>query len=488
MGWQGVLALLVVVGCVAALVARRARRARRRRVPDSCDVREELLPLEKKLAPLLPGVTTVTFLRAEAGADAAGAEAWLRARVASVVSANPWLTSFIGEHRGALSLCYASGGKPDVSYFDTVADDELSEDLSLEELLERLAPFSVGKVRVGDSRDQLFRVTLVSMRGGSRALVVSMSHILGDGATFYGVYKQLSPASEVRALVAKRDAGFAARGDGAATMLDAAGKKYVQSPRPFLGTVARAALKGLASALGLARWLPRPVGRVFHVDASFLEAEKARLRDGARWVSSNDIITSWYVNEIAEAGCAKLMAINLRGRDASLSHDLAGNYLGAALYAPGDDVSARGIRGSLAPDAARAPRAGILPGLWQSLACPWTIVTNWAAFYTHIELKGFVARRHLPLLPTSDTFGLASACIIFNPGQPEHPDGLAVFASKGYFCGPLPAGGQQSGIVGEEMTTMLKSARPERRRCSCAGHARAVAALPEPAQQAVKAA
>jgi hypothetical protein len=485
MSWEG-MALLFVAGCVVALAARRVRSSRSRvSVPDSCNVREELLPLEKKLAPLLPGVTTVTFLHAEAGADAAGVDSWLRARVASVVAANPWLTSFIGKQSGELSLCYATGGKPDVSYFEAVADDELREDMSLEELLERLAPYSVGKVRIGDPRDQLFRVTLVAMRGGSRALVVSMSHILGDGATFYGVYKQLSPANEVCALVAKRETGFAARSDGFSSMVDEAGKEYLLSPRPFLGTVARAVLKGLASVLGLARLLPRPEGRMFHVDASFLEAEKTRLRDGERWVSSNDIITSWYINEVAEAGCAKMMAVNLRGRDASLAHDLAGNYLGVTTYAPGDDVSARGIRASLVPASARAPRAGRFPGLWRSLVSPWTIVTNWAAFYTHIELKGFVAKRHIPLLPTADTFGLASVCIIFNPGQPERPDGLAVFASKGFFCGPLPSG--KHSIVGEEVTTMLKSSRPERRRC-CAGHARAAGTALEAAQQATKAA
>jgi hypothetical protein len=159
-----------------------------------------LLPLERTLTLFEAPNATITFMDGspEVATD------WLRSRVGEVVYRNPWLGGYLGKDKsrgGAVSLFY------DPSSDDVNTDIFKTFDPGFIELTRETKYEDLGKVFAGKDvivrcnadlvgRNQpIFRVCVIpdtKEPNNKFALVVSMSHVAGDGYTFHKIFKYLS--------------------------------------------------------------------------------------------------------------------------------------------------------------------------------------------------------------------------------------------------------------------------------------------------------
>jgi hypothetical protein len=175
---------------------------------------------------LLPAITSITFFDVNEGSDSETVASALRSRVASVLDANPWLAGSLQRRpKGRVELACSTLLPVNVSHHWTevksgcagALSEKLASSLSLtesslwEEISKATDPFVVALGRnCIDRNEPLFRVTFIHLNENAAsvadkarqrccdrvAVVVSMSHCIGDGATFYTVSGMLNPSRE----------------------------------------------------------------------------------------------------------------------------------------------------------------------------------------------------------------------------------------------------------------------------------------------------
>ena len=147
-------------------------------------------------------VSTVTLFAGQPPVD------HIRERVMEIISKNPWLKGKLVRQKGKVVLQYSASSDPSAHFacVDSVKMDN-HQDLktSVVSMSESLKPYMVkkGKDSVNKKDDLQFRVTVGAINPEQYFLCVSLSHILGDGHTFYQIYGMLS--GEVKTLKGERD-------------------------------------------------------------------------------------------------------------------------------------------------------------------------------------------------------------------------------------------------------------------------------------------
>jgi len=287
--------------------------------------RETLTLTEWELANLhLPPVTTVTLYEGTAPVG------FLRRRIASILEENPWLTSRIVKRDttdGVVALAYSKSVEVERAveqHFRVYEprDVGFSLGMSYEELVRCLLPVQCARSKPATDKDvALFKVAVVPIEAESTdgvrsaplqqrlslpgfALVVSMNHTLGDGHTYYSLYNMLSMDSKVEALDPVRVSGFEA------AKTDVIGEKETA----MLGS-AGFGLGILVTYLGarVSRRAPQNV-QINEVDPAWLAREKDHARQEAQvpFVSSNDVLTSWFFRSMRSD--TNIMVANFRSR------------------------------------------------------------------------------------------------------------------------------------------------------------------------------
>lgn len=366
---------------------------------------------------MTPAVTTVDFYE---GADVDAAAAHLRLATAAAVEANPWLLGTLARRRDRVWLraaCTEARARGDAVFAE--AEDPAAQadsDASYEDVARSLARFAVP--RSGACVDAvpaplLFRVTLVRASGsaGRFAVVVSLSHVVGDGSTFYALRAMLGLGAGARPLNAQRHLGFSA---GLRSLLGG-------------GNDTLAFLTSAGATAGVLRTLllsPRAQAMRADVSADWVAKEKARAcaGNGAAFVSTNDVVTSALLRALrCDVG---LMSVNFRGRAAPRADD-AGNYEALVGYNSCDYTTPALLRSSL-----QHPGGGVrrveggrqLPGGLAAATCRVGLVSTWATFFTELVLPGGARlRHHLPIIDTC-AVPFADIAILFRPS----PSALAV--------------------------------------------------------------
>ena len=396
----------------------------------------------------LPPVTTVTLYEGKAPVEL------LRGRIKTMLEKNRWLTSRLVKKNsadGKVAMTYSNDVDAETAveqHFSVCDPRDLALELSApyEEVVECLLPVQCARSKPATDEDEaLFKVAVVPIeveKGDTHqalplqkavtlpgfALVVSMNHTLGDGHTYYKLYGMLGIDSEVEELEPIRVAGF----EGA--KIEIIGEK-------------ESAMLGSASfGFGiLGRYLGTKLGRkgpqnvcVNEVDLSWISMEKDRAKNEASvpYVSSNDLLTSWFFRSMRSD--TNIMVANFRSRQPSvlnLSDSNVGNYEANVPYFPGDVETPALIRQSIrdADGAFRAKRAGSpetgIPSFWKLLRNKTSIISNWANFYCDVNLQNNVQdnkesttkpKLHLPIME-SDGFitSVWNNAIIFRPRAGE---------------------------------------------------------------------
>jgi hypothetical protein len=413
------------------------------------DDREVLKLTKWELANLhLPPVTTVTLYEGEAPLD------FLRQRLAMMLEKNPWLTSRIIKQStddGVIALAYERQFELEDAidqHFTVYAPGEINLSLSMPyaELVASLSLTQCARAKPATDADEpLFKVTVIPLaadagaQGGATplqqaitlpgfALVVSMNHTLGDGHTYYSLYGMLSAEADVAALNPVRVAGF-----------EKAKSKVIGDKENALFTSAGVAFGIMGAYLGakLSRRAPQNVC-MHAVDPDWVAQEKAKAKQEGQvpFVSTNDVISSWFFREMSAD--MNIMLANFRSRQPAvleLNETHAGNYEANVPYFQGDVESPALIRQSIrdAEGGFRARRAGSppteIPTFSTLVRNKTALITNWATFYRDVILhgdpEGNAPRENRPKLhfPIMEIDGIITSVwnngIIFSPREGE---------------------------------------------------------------------
>ena len=236
------------------------------------------------------------------------------------------------------------------------------------------------------------------------AVIVSLSHIIGDGHTFYALYNMIMSGNKIEPLQANRV-------DIAMEKIDQVmGKTEARllSSVGFIWTAIRGLLR--AKILSIFSNEYRLQTRYWLVDTDKMkllkqkEARAAAYTDTSSpssFVSTNDVLTSWFLrNSHCRHG---MMAINLRGRIEDYTNNLAGNYENLIYYRIPDDCSSGiRIRQSI-PCLKRSVTTDSPLTTMQVASGDFAIISSWATFASNDKVNlgennhKCQERAHLPI-------------------------------------------------------------------------------------------
>jgi hypothetical protein len=395
----------------------------------------------------LPPVTTVTLYSGTAPVE------FLRHRVALILEKNPWLTSRIVKKStkdGVVAMAYdesADVGQKVDEHFRVYEPGEVGLSLNLQyaELVECLLPLQCARSKPATDADEpLFKVAVVPLEESPDstvkapmhrsvtlpgfALVVSINHTVGDGHTYYSLYAMLDGGQQVEALDPVRVAGFEEAktqviGENENAMFCSAGYGLGIMGSYLLGKLTRREPQNIC---------------VHSIDPAWIAQEKDKAAEEAKvpFVSTNDVLTSWFFREMQSD--INIMVANFRSRKPAildLADHHAGNYEANVPYFPGDFDKPALIRQSILGPANqfRARRAGSpatrIPGFNTLLRNKTAIITNWASFYRDVALHTDPLQEnsetckpglHLPIMePDGLITSIWDSGIVFCPREGE---------------------------------------------------------------------
>ena len=396
----------------------------------------------------LPAISTITWFTG----NYRTATPILEQRMRWIIKKNPWIRGRIVKDRSSLSsalslsayqLCYPVPSDEDDDDYNNVdihggdssdSDSDSNSNIDISDCFTVVDPHQSPISRSSDfatlgniiARAQVSVDDRSSSRSGSRSLfiknakgqptfkvtilpcatnpntkfavMVQMSHVLGDGATYYQLIDMLCSISRVNgsdsdsddnniiALDPERKSNFQE------LQIKAMGKEeegYLTS----MGNVLRFMYGMVKSKLSA----PPIQFRFGVVDPDKIAQLKSKLNeteqgsnDAPSYISTNDIITSWFMKA---TNCPTgVMAINWRNRLQGVKSTHAGNYENVIFYQKQDFVSPSLIRQSLKVGAETGvyqravTKEDGLPGTIATIRNSNSIVTNWASFAKKNEI------------------------------------------------------------------------------------------------------
>lgn len=364
-------------------------------------------------------VSTLTFYDGTPPVD------YLQTRINDVVCLNPWLDArsvsrdkkIVIKYRNdsqnmdAFPLSKAFGGRK-LSIIEVNDNPITEEDVKSNLFYPHLHQYLVKKGGECVDKDvPLFHVAVLKCSDTRFALLVSISHTIADGHTYYNIYGMLSNAVTPRALITYRDQSF--RND----ML-----KIVKINNDFFTSGSL-----LCNILGHVFCHNKPSLQHRALNPDYIAKRKKLQKDvDGTFISTNDIVTSdLFVHSNCDVG---FVAVNFRGRIPVATNNHAGNFEGTVSYLRSDFETPKLIRQSVgAPlqtttagdggnandfnidTSFRRPVTGaspLLPGFFERKKARVGIITNWCSFFIPIVLENCTQTLHIPVLENIVATGL----------------------------------------------------------------------------------
>ena len=275
-----------------------------------------------------------------------------------------------------------------------------------------------GRESLGKLEQPQFRVVALTDSAGRSGLLLTMSHVLADGYTFYSILRQLDVAQPIVALDARRV-------EEARTAMDTAfNAQWMRSIPTVLGLVVGVLRNAIVSKLAT----PTHVCRFSAMDGAAVESVKqeamARLAlssssspssttDSVPYISSYDVIASRFLSVAAQP--TNMVAFNCRNRITGVTSAMAGNHEAVMLYPLSDVQQPEQIRRSVL---VLRCESGKLPATWATLS-GFGLVSDWASFYHHVDcFAGLRLIAHLPLFAPL-ALNVGAACVLFQVSERE---------------------------------------------------------------------
>jgi hypothetical protein len=303
-------------------------------------------------------------------------------RIEAVINKNPWLA---GEYRNNPETKeYPALWIPekfDASHhLERINDPDINWGISFSKLEKRLKPLLVNKGKPGRAKapDPLFKVIVIQGQDDNFSITVSLCHTLADGHTFYNIYSMLGQGAEIKGMVAERI-------DVREEIFDSVGRERLdwfmspQSMIPFL-------LKMLLNR-------HKPIYRYINMDWVSKQKDEYKPTSEVPFVSTNDIISSFLMNELRMDAC--LMAVDPRGRIPGLGKEHAGSYEGPLIFMKNEFGTPADIR--LSVKGKKPSTWTTVPGFFKSLGMNMGVITSWTSWDTDLPMEGCEQLLHIPL-------------------------------------------------------------------------------------------
>ena len=339
----------------------------------------ELSPEEATQFQYYYPISTVTFYEGAPDIE------YLRTRVNAIVEANPWVAGkLVAVGTGLEVKC---SDHLSTELFDVI--DGTSSGISNESKFSLIREFvrrHVNKTNSGykcvEFGKQLFQVNLIKLSSGF-CIFFTLCHAIGDGHTFYALYRMLDPKVDVISLDYIRNLDFYRN------LVKSVGKCkayffHSLEIQPFTATADAA---------------------IYKLDKEKLDVLKTRFQGDQEFVSTNDIVTSFFFRHFKTD--YSHLVINCRNRIEGLNSNLAGNYLYASPFTCHDNITPSSIRQSILDFG--KPSANIhQKSDGQSSV---SLLSSWTRLYHHLEFEGCRLKLHLPLAlhdenPLTDGLGI----------------------------------------------------------------------------------
>jgi hypothetical protein len=402
-------------------------------------VEEELLPGEATLYQRNEkGITTLTWFRG----DVNQATNVLENRLTLILQRNPWLAGRVCPKRGKLYLTFRDNNDVPLNLMNKIDSSEsrIHRRTRLDQLAQACQSSNVF-VENGPN-EPLLKVSLIPCRYNPHsqfALIVSLSHIVADGFTYYQIMEMLCHSDETKDDEAIRSMIYHRIVSSPQQQAQALGQVNYDAfvkPGPaffltYLGGIVRARTLG-----------PEPLSVFCLVDSETMSQEKTRaiMNDNGNhhpasgattarnvpFCSTNDILTSWFFqNSDADVGA---MAINFRNRLQGHTNNHAGNYESILLYRRPDSAHPTLIRQSLldGDNQYRRPVTGKdpVPSFWEALGTTSALVTNWSSFAKPNFIPNCQEELHVPLYDLRRSVPTGSSVLIIFRAGPDKGTGL----------------------------------------------------------------
>ncbi|KAL7554802.1 hypothetical protein ACHAWF_018342 [Thalassiosira exigua] len=359
----------------------------------------------------------------------------IRSRVRNILQCNPWLTGRFAKQKTTNLWAMEYDSSKERAIKDEDVDrllvsnnsNKSSTSIHVNSPMDQLNELLLQDNLVLKFRDDIgqpfWRVAVVPDSNNKQrvAIVESLSHAVGDGHTFYELHNMLLGGTSIRALHAER---LTTTTELATKAMGGVG---VEAQMTTNGGFIAAMIRGviMTKLIGTKRYIAS--SRFFLVDMDKIheikkQHQQSASSDMAPFVSTNDIITSWYLTNCRnEHG---LMAINWRGRLEGHTDEHAGNYEGLIYYRlPQDTNQPRLIRQSISCDNNfRRAVTTDQPIVSRQFAFQtFALVSNWTTFICDtIDLNGYHQLCHIPIYNCAEVLpSTLSTCVIFQatPGQ-----------------------------------------------------------------------
>ena len=391
------------------------------KLPEDDVVKEELLEGEYALYLRSENpISTLTWFRG----DAASAAKILEERLGRILDQNRWLGGRVVAVNNKAYLTFDSTDESLVNprNFLTLLQPRQSP-IRRRTPLDRLARDCKGLLLKNGPAEPLYKITVVPCRNSPKthfALLVALSHIVGDGHTYYKLMSMLCGNDDIAPLIYNRITTTAKQ---QAAAMGQKNYDFFAKPGPaffinyFCGLV-KSRTFGPANQCIFAL-----------IDEEGMRNEKRRAAAesgdkfvGVDFVSTNDVLTSWFLRTTqSDVGA---MAINFRNRLPNHTDRHAGNYESIIVYAPSDSACPTLIRKSLERYRRTESIRDPLPTFFESLGLSSGLVTNWSSFSKPNIIQGCHEELHIPLYDAAPLIPSGTAVmIVFRAG----PKGLGLF-------------------------------------------------------------
>eukprot|EP01059_Diplonema_ambulator_P005695 TRINITY_DN1547_c0_g1_i2.p1 TRINITY_DN1547_c0_g1~~TRINITY_DN1547_c0_g1_i2.p1 ORF type:complete len:423 (+),score=126.80 TRINITY_DN1547_c0_g1_i2:50-1270(+) len=332
---------------------------------------------------------------------------YLKERVAAVVKANPFLAGRVvrtAMAKAELHYPKEVGGVEDV--FEVTDSEELRGITSS-------TPYAEVQAKVLNHLkthlNRSLRVTAWAEPSSTTFRVhFSMNHGIGDGASLYRFLNMLSSDETVAACDATRKAEFQEK-----QLFDA----WTHESYPSVTSFSR-----FGSSLyrlfwmKVCPWTCADRSACYKIRNEYIEeAKKEGAKDGG-FVSTNDVITSWWFNKMPNA-IARLMAVNTRGRLPGYDADLIGNYMAVVAFSQSEKIDPKTIRRALPERADKKGPAFAKQSVYYWMTNHQALVTNWATFYKTLKIPGAQQRHHLALVIMDGQMPRVNSCVIYKANE-----------------------------------------------------------------------
>ncbi len=375
-------------------------------------------------------ITTISFFSGTAPIDT------IKANCDVILRKNNWLSSrlYSAPNNGIVIKYPSDPSVIDITrHFSVIKDCKLSPELGYTEIVKCVQDHVVkAGVSVVDVNECLYKITVIIISDKKFALMMSLSHMLADGNTYYKLHSMLSGNGEtITTLCAERNCEF-----------DSESEKYFRSMElntdvgfiisflmhRFLNSFKRTCIlirrirPGWIAEQKIKAAADEGTHHDFALSTTGTADAKKNVKgrstssgDSGEFVSTNDIMTSWYINCIGSFDFC-LMAINCRGRLLNLTVQNAGNYALGMLYRRSDADTPRKIRHSLA---SLKSESDTLPTSLEKMTFSAGLMSNWSSFCKHLEYKDCDLQLHLPVLRLGVNPLYPSVMLVFSPREGE---------------------------------------------------------------------